>query len=202
MGTEFTFDQHVGRVYNPRHQLDVRAERIRRAGRAIHTMAGGSAMETMWKTAARVLIAIGLTGSMCALIGYYRAKATPAKPVASATPAFDRVDSSPSIAYDAAPVHTLSRTMRLTATPLSSPTACPTDMPVLSPTPTIQTIRAVTPSVEPVQGDIVASSKPTPPRVGTTAPDFTLPNAQGGSFTLGGLRDQQGVVLVFYRTTG
>jgi len=38
--------------------------------------------------------------------------------------------------------------------------------------------------------------------VGQRAPDFSLPKAQAGTFTLSDLHDQRKAVLVFYRTAG
>jgi hypothetical protein len=165
-------------------------------------MAGGSATEAWCRATARILISVGLTGSICALIGYCRVKGTPKVPSISAMPAPTRMVPSPTVQYNAVFVHTPSRPTRSIAKPWSSPTELYTAMPVLSRALTTRPTHTLLPPVEPTSSAIVPSSKQPTSQEGALAPDFTLPNAQGGSFTLSDLRNQRGVVLVFYRTTG
>jgi hypothetical protein len=85
----------------------------------------------------------------------------------------------------------------------ASPTLHPTETPISSPTPTLQATVTPLPSATNTTKAIQASSaKENGPQNGVSAPDFSLPNAHGGTFTLSDLYGKQSAVLVFYRTAG
>ncbi len=183
----------------------VDAEERRKVGGAFRSMAGKSAAAVRLRTAALVLITLGLVGCVWALIGYYRVRSAPASPAVLAMPLPSLV---PSSSPTMRPTETLqpspSPTVQPTVTPLPSPspTARPTITPLPSPSPTARPTITPLPSAEPTPTTPEVSSQGAVPEKGALAPDFALPNAQGGTFTLSDLRDQRKVVLVFYRTAG
>lgn len=103
---------------------------------------------------------------------------------------------------EAALVSTVTPEAVAPATPSTdvTPTAIPTSSPTPLPTPTL--LPTSTPGTAPTPSP--PTSTPVPRarvgnQIGNSAPDFSLPSAQGQTHTLASYRNDKNVVLIFYR---
>ena len=191
------------------------------ARKGFSAMAGKS---TAWlRTAAPVLIALGLVGCLWALIGLYQGlspaplsisavstvtSSPPPSPTSWAPTVTLPPSASPTGQSTLAPLPLAFSTRQPTLTPL--PLAFPIRQPTLTPLPLASPTRQPTPTPPPpatpplsaalTTTAVEVSSQQVVPEKGALAPDFSLPNAQGGTFILSDLRGERKVVLVFFHS--